>query len=274
MSKQKHTQENGSGQTSELDNRSIGLQSAAVYQIIRRDGEEELARPLVSLWWSGLAAGLAISMSVVAEAALHQHLPEAEWTPLVSSLGYSVGFLIVVLGRLQLFTENTITVILPLLAAPSRRQFWLTAQLWAVVLTANLVGTLLAAAVSHYGGLASDAQIAAIRAISQPILDKSFSDALLAGIPAGFLIAAMVWMLPSSSRFEFWTVLLMTYVIGVGGFSHVIAGSTEAFLLIFLGDIGPLGGIGGYILPALIGNVIGGTGLFALLAYAQVKEEI
>jgi formate/nitrite transporter FocA (FNT family) len=252
----------------------LRLHSTVVYDTIRRDGEEELRRPLTSLWWSGVGAGLAISSSVVAEGVLHSHLPQADWTVLISSFGYCVGFLIVVLGRLQLFTENTITAILPLLADTTRLRTLQTARLWGVVFLANLVGTAAAAGVSAALGIATDEQLRALIEVSLPLADKTAMETLLSGIPAGFLIAAMVWMLPSSQNFEFWVILVITYVIGIGGFSHVIAGSTEAFLLIFQSRLSVAEGLFGFLLPCLAGNVIGGTLLFALLAYGQVKEEI
>jgi Formate/nitrite transporter len=83
-----------------------------IYEVVRRLGEEEMARPPVSLWWSGVAAGLSISFSLLAQAVLYVHLPDAIWRPLVTGFGYSVGFLMVVLSRQPLFTENTITVVL------------------------------------------------------------------------------------------------------------------------------------------------------------------
>lgn len=252
----------------------LRLHSTEVYETVRRDGEEELRRPLVSLWWSGVAAGLAISSSLVAEGMLHKHLPEAEWTVLISSFGYAVGFLIVVLGRLQLFTENTITAILPLLAEPSRRCLWQTGRLWGVVLCANLVGTGAAAAIAVVLGIADEAQLRALVEVALPVAEKDAMETLVTGIPAGFLIAAMVWMLPSSRSFEFWVILTVTYVIGIAGFSHVIAGSTEAYLLIFEGRMTLVQGLFGFLLPCFAGNVIGGSLLFALLAYGQVKEEI
>jgi formate/nitrite transporter FocA (FNT family) len=86
-----------------------------VYETIRREGEEELHRKVSSLWWSGLAAGLSMGFSFIAEGLLMAHLPDTPWRLLVSGAGYSVGFLIVVLGRQQLFTENTLTVFLPVL---------------------------------------------------------------------------------------------------------------------------------------------------------------
>src|SRR5690242_834176 len=91
-----------------------------IYDIVRRYGEDEMERPAVSLWWSGLAAGLSMSFSLLLEGILRMHLPDAEWTRLVTSLGYPIGFVMVVLARQQLFTENTITVVLPIIADPTR----------------------------------------------------------------------------------------------------------------------------------------------------------
>ena len=89
------------------------LPAPLIYEIVRRMGEEEMERPATSLWWSGVAAGLSISFSLLAQAVLRAHLPDTSWRPLLTSLGYPVGFLIVVLARQQLFTENTITPVLP-----------------------------------------------------------------------------------------------------------------------------------------------------------------
>src|SRR6201991_3876390 len=86
-----------------------------IYEVVRRLGEEEMIRPATSLWWSGVAAGLSISFSLLAQAILLTHLPDTDWRPLVVGFGYCIGFLMVVLGNQQLFTESTITVVLPLL---------------------------------------------------------------------------------------------------------------------------------------------------------------
>src|SRR5919109_2068537 len=109
-----------------------------IYEIVRRYGEEEMARPGTSLWWSGLAAGLSMSFSLLAQAILLMNLPEAPWRVLVVSLGYPVGFVMVVLARQQLFTENTITVVLPVIAEPTASNFGRAARMWVIVLAANL----------------------------------------------------------------------------------------------------------------------------------------
>ena len=95
-----------------------------IYEVVRRLGDEEMRRPVTSLWWSGLAAGLSISFSLLGQAIIESRLPDAAWRPLVSGFGYSVGFLMVVLGRQQLFTESTITVVLPVFADLSWSSVW------------------------------------------------------------------------------------------------------------------------------------------------------
>ncbi|MGI4799523.1 MAG: formate/nitrite transporter family protein, partial [Janthinobacterium lividum] len=83
--------------------------AALIHEIIRAEGESELDRSILALLLSGLAAGLAMGLSLITEGLLRAHLPEAPWRELVSKIGYAVGFLVVVLGRQQLFTENTLT---------------------------------------------------------------------------------------------------------------------------------------------------------------------
>lgn len=252
----------------------LKLRVPVVYKIVKHEGEEELARPALSLWWSGIAAGIAISMSVVAEGTMHHYLPDAPWRPLVENLGYTVGFLIVVLGRLQLFTENTITAVLPLVADRTMEKFTSLMRLWAIVFLANIIGTFMFALAATYGGIIPAEHVESFRSISRHFMEKDAAEMLLHGIPAGFLIAAMVWMIPSAQYASFWVILMMTYVIALGDMSHVVAGSAEAFLLLLNGEIGMVETFGVFMIPTYIGNVIGGTVLFTMLAYAQVKDEL
>lgn len=252
----------------------VRLKAPLVYEIVRHEGEEELRRPLSSLFWSGVAAGLGICASVQGQAFLHDSLPDTTWRPVIESFGYTLGFLIVVLGRFQLFTENTITAILPLLRRRNPDMFLKTARLWAVVLLANLVGTFLFALLTTKAGLAPREHLNAFIEISSYLVDKTFFETLVQAVPAGFLIAAVVWMLPSSEGSEATVIILLTYLIALGGFTHVIAGSAELFILVLEGVMGPFQAFFASFIPALIGNVIGGTGLFALLAYGQVSEEL
>ena len=246
-----------------------------VHEVIRLQGDEELDRPLMSLLFSGFAAGVAISASIIAEASIAMRLPHAPWAELVVGLGYTVGFVLVILGHLQLFTENTVTAVLPLATHPSLRNLGRMLRLWAAVLGANMAGTLLVATLMANRVILSGEQLQAALALSATALDHTPGEVLLLGMPAGFLVATIAWILPNArGGGEFWIVVLITYAIAIGGFSHVVAGSGEAWLLALSGHKSVGAAIFGYILPALAGNVIGGTGLFAVLAHGQVRPEI
>ncbi len=245
-----------------------------IYEIVRRLGEEEMARPALSLWWSGVAAGLSISFSLLAQSVLQAHLPDESWRPLASSLGYSAGFIMVVMSRQQLFTENTITVVLPVMAAFTVENLFKVSRMWILVLLANLVGTLFAALFCHFTPVLTPELRDTMLEISRSLLHHSWLEMVTRGIAAGFLIAAMVWLIPSANSAQFQVITMMTWLISVGGFMHIIAGSMEAFMLVLNGDTGPGAMLVNFFIPVLIGNVIGGTALFALLAYAQVMNEI
>jgi len=245
-----------------------------IYEVVRRLGDEEMTRPNTSLWWSGVAGGISISFSLLTQAILQAHLPDADWTPLVTSLGYCVGFLIVILGRQQLFTESTITVVLPVLKDFNWQNVFNMGRLWGIVFAANLAGTLFAALFCSYFPVLPDELREGMVEISRDLVGVSFTDMFFRGITSGFLIAAMVWMIPAAETSKFIVITLMTWLIAVGGFTHIVAGSMEAYLLVIAGDWGVPMLIGGFMVPVLIGNMIGGTALFALIAYAQVMEEI
>lgn len=255
------------------DNRR--LSALTVFAIIRREGEEELRRPLASLWWSGIAAGIGISTSVFAQGLLYQALDGHPQRALLASLGYTFGFALVILSRLQLFTENTLSVVLPILSEPSGEKVRCAARLWSIVLLANFVGTFATAlCITLVAGHGPGSHYAAMLEVSHHAARSSGLDALVLGIPAGFFIAALVWMLPSSKGFELLVIVMFSWLIAAGGFAHIVAGSTEMFLLMLAGEMSVTAGIFGHLVPIFAGNVIGGTGLFAMLAYAQIHEEL
>ncbi|MFN3728068.1 MAG: formate/nitrite transporter family protein [Allosphingosinicella sp.] len=245
-----------------------------VHSAVSRQGRDELDRPISSLFWSGVAAGFAIMASVWGQAALHGQLPNAPWREAVAAFGYTLGFLIVILGRLQLFTEQTMVPILPLAQSPSIARLGRVARLWTAVLVGNLIGAAVISAMAIWGDLQTDELRSAMVDVSAKLLEKDWGETLLTGIPAGFLIASIAWIRSAANENSFWIVLAITYFIGACSFTHVIAGATEAFLLLWTGHVGAGWLFGRFLAPALLGNIIGGTGLFAMLAHAQVKEEI
>lgn len=243
----------------------------AIHDIIYEEAESELERPLLNLFWSALAAGLSMSLSMIVEGILENYLPDAEWTVLVSSFGYSMGFVIVILGKQQLFTENTLTPILPLLHQKTLEKCWNVMRLWGVVLFGNLLGTWLVALVVAHTSAFSPHVLETFKELGHKAMEPGFGTVLLRGVFAGWLVALMVWLLPYAGTARVWVIILITYIIAIGHFSHVIAGSMETFTLAAMQETSWGNVLLNYTLPSLIGNILGGVVLAAGINHAQIK---
>jgi len=250
------------------------LSSRMIYEVVRRDGDEELHRPTASLLWSGTTAGLLISFSVLGEAIFRTYLPDAPPSYLVENLGYSLGFLLVILGRMQLFTENTITTILPLVARRDLACLTRVMRLWGLVLAANIAGAAAAGAFILWSGTLSEPVLASVFELSAHATGFAPGTAFLKAIPAGVLVAAIVWMLPAQQGNEVLLIVAITWLIAAGDFTHIIAGSVEMWVLVFDGTLDGQDAVLAFFLPVLAGNVAGGTAVFAFLAWGQVKAEV
>ncbi len=246
------------------------VDAPTTHEIIRRKGEKELERPASALAWSGLAAGLAMGLTLVAEAALRSHLPDAPWRPLITKLGYSIGFLAVILGSQQLFTENTLTPIVPFMTRRTGQMARKVLVLWGVVLLANLVGAFLVA----WAAAATDAFKPELREafteIGWEALEGSFGATFAGAIVAGWIIALMVWMVPAAQTAQVAVIAVMAWLVGVGGFAHVIVGSVETLFLVTTGALSFGEYVTRFMLPALLGNTLGGVVLVALINHRQV----
>lgn len=245
--------------------------AAIIHGAIRLEGEEELSRSSQALAWSGLAAGLAMGASLLAQGVLHSYLADVVWRHLVVSLGYTAGFLIVVLGRQQLFTENTLNVVIPLLDSKKMKVLKNVGRLWLVVLLANLAGAwLFAWFLSSTSACGEHLKHSLTEVSRKGVLVGGASTVFFRAIIAGWLIALMVWMLPAADSSRFFVVLLISYLVGAGSLSHIIAGAVEVFYLLHRDVISWGNAFGGYLLPALAGNTLGGVALVAILNHAQV----
>jgi formate/nitrite transporter FocA (FNT family) len=248
--------------------------AALIHETIRAEGESELVRSVPALLLSGFAAGLAMGLSLMAEGLLRAHLPEAPWRDLVSKVGYTVGFLVVVLGRQQLFTENTLTPILPLLYNRNMRTFGLVARLWALVLVANVAGTWAISAALAGTDLFPPEIREAFSAISQHAVEASFGSTVLKGIFAGWLIALLVWLMPGSGESRSAVIVLITWLVSLAGFAHIVAGSVDASFLVLSNQASATDYLWRFFTPTLLGNVLGGVTLVAVLNYGQVASEV
>ena len=248
--------------------------AALIHEVIRAEGESELERTWWALILSGFAAGLSMGLSLMVEGVLRSHLADAPWRDLVSKFGYTIGFLVVVLGRQQLFTENTVTPILPLLYNRDAKTLGRVARLWALVLTANVAATWLFAAALAYTAVFEPHVKAAFSEIARHAIGSEFSTTLLKGVFAGWLIALMVWLLPGADGMRPVVIIIITYVVAIASLSHVVAGSVDAAYLVWTGAASTMDYLWRFFLPTALGNAIGGVTLVAMLNYGQVAPEI
>ncbi|MCE7026818.1 formate/nitrite transporter family protein [Jiella avicenniae] len=224
------------------------------------------------LFWSGLGAGGALGLTFLARVVFTESAQEAE-PGLLGNLLYPVGFLIIVLGRYQLFTENTLTpVVLVLTKLASVANL---ARLWLVVLVANMVGAVGVAALLAYFDVLNPERLEKAIEMGRHAHEAGWFEIFSKAVIAGWIVAAMVWLVHAcrDTVSRIMVVWFLMYFIGVGGFFHVITSSVEVFFLAFREssvDLLPL--LPQFVLPVLLGNTIGGVTFVAVLNYALFAE--
>ena len=247
--------------------------AAVLHETIRMQGDQELERNVAALFWSALAAGLTMGLSLMAMGLLNSRLPDGEAFKVIASVGYSAGFLAVILARQQLFTENTLTAVLPVMSKPTLNNFGRLLRLWSVVLVGNLCGTLLVAYVMLHLPIFDTKTDAAFLEIGRKVMENSTSQMFAKGIVSGWMIATMVWMIPSMENAKIWIILMITYLMALGDFTHIVVGSAEVSYLVFAGELAWKEFWLVFAGPTLAGNIIGGSFIFALISHAQIRSE-
>lgn len=249
------------------------LTAHEIHDNVRTAAEEELERPAGALLWSGLAAGLTIAFSFFGAAYLASLVGEP-YKPAASALGYPLGFVFVVLARQQLFTENTLEPVIPLLDRFTARRLRQVLRLWALVLAANLAGALAIALVAaHTPMLRDPALLGEMERVAGHATEGGFGTVFYLAIFGGWLVALMAWLVAATHLTGAQIVLiwLSTAPIQALGFRHSIAGAVEAFWRAARGHAEWGVMLGDFLVPALLGNIVGGVLIVALLNHGQVK---
>ena len=246
--------------------------AGVTHEAIRLEGVKELDRAASALAWSGVAGGLSMGLSMLASGALHAGLPDTPWRGLVVALGYPVGFLVVILGSQQLYTENTLTPIVPFMANRTREMLRKVLTLWAIVFAANMVGTLLFAWAMAFTDVLRPETREAISTVAIESTSGSLGTVVARAVAAGWIVALLVWMLPGASTERVLAIIVMTWLLAALGLTHVIVGSAEAFYLAATGLWSYGEAITSFIIPSFVGNTVGGVLLVAAINHAQVTS--
>jgi len=257
----------------ELDEDKLPSAAMATHELIRQAGEKELERDVWALLWSAIAAGLSMSASLLAKGIFHAELGHFSGSLLIESIGYTFGFIIVIMAHQQLFTENTITPVLSFMQKPTANNLILLLRLWVVVLVGNLIGTAIAAWAFGYMPVFDPAISQAFHDIGMKVMENTPMQMFAKAIISGWIVATMVWMLPSAGNAKLFVILLMTWLIAVADTTHIVVGTLEILYLVFTGAIPWQEFVWPFAIPTLLGNICGGTFIFALLSHAQIRMD-
>ncbi|ELQ6063500.1 formate/nitrite transporter family protein [Cronobacter sakazakii] len=271
---QVESEEKESGEEIEVDEEELPSRAMAIHEHIRQDGEKEMERDAMALFWSAIAAGLSMGASLLAKGIFHVHLEGIPGGFLLESLGYTFGFIIVIMARQQLFTENTVTAVLPVMQNPTGTNMLLLLRLWGVVLLGNIVGTGLAALAFEFMPIFDETTRDAFVTIGMEVMHNTPGEMFANAIISGWIIATMVWMFPSAGSAKIVVIILMTWLIALGNTTHIVVGTVEILYLVFNGTIHWSEFFWPFALPTLAGNIIGGTFIFALLSHAQIRNDM
>jgi formate-nitrite transporter family protein len=248
------------------------LTAHEIFESATENARSELKRPLLGLAFSGLAGGITLGLTGMAVASVRATLGDGGWPQLVAYLIYPVGFIAVIIGRQQLFTENTLYPVV--LVLDERKHLLATLRLWTVVFSSNIAGALLFAALCTYTtALKPDIKTKLVE-LGVVAVQGSFGHLFWSGVVGGWLIALVAWMVSASH----WTIgqvamiWLLTFIVGVGHFAHCVVTSCEILVSTLSGSISA-GAYLHWLLAATLCNIVGGVGIVAVLNYGQVRQE-
>lgn len=246
------------------------LTASEIFEAAIDNARQELKRSIRTLAFSGIEGGIAMGLTGLGVASVRALIGDGGWQQLVSYMIYPVGFITVIIGRAQLFTENTLY---PVVLVLDKRQYMAaTLRLWAVVFVSNVLGALVFALLVTKTSAVRPEIISELLKLGIAAAQGSASQLFWSGVIGGWLIALTAWTVTASH----WTigqlvmVWLLTFVVGVGRFAHCIATSTEILTVVASGGM-PFMVYVHWIIPATLGNIVGGVLLVSLLNYGQVR---
>jgi formate/nitrite transporter FocA (FNT family) len=248
---------------------SVRRTAREIFHQVERNAHDELQRSPHALGFSGFAGGLSMGLTGIGVAAALAALGELPGKEFLAYMFYPIGFIAVIIGRAQLFTENTLYPVALILS--QRRHFFETARLWVVVFIGNVLGAIgFAALAIRTDALKADVHNQLVQ-LGSAAVQGSASHIFWSAVIGGWLIALVAWLVTASH----WTIgqiaviWLLTYVVGIGHFSHCIASTGEIMSAVFAGVL-PFHRYLSWLGLATAGNIFGGVTIVTLLNFGQV----
>lgn len=241
-----------------------------IHQRLLASADEEIAHGPRMLFFSGVTAGFAITLTFLGYATGLAAFPD---NPFLRSLLYPIGFLYIVLGRYELYTENTLPPVKLVLTRLASLPLLL--RVWTVVLAANLLGAFAGAYILAEAGVVSDAGGAAAAAMLEHSMATGWWTVFFKAFFAGWLVAGVVW-LSAAARDTISRVLIIYFVfftIAAAGLYHIVSGTCEVFFVYFRSGVDLGAAAWGVLLPVGLGNTLGGVVAFSVMAYEQSEQQ-
>lgn len=241
-----------------------------IFEHVTQSGRDELSRPTIALIFSGFAGGIGMGLTGLGVALMISYLGDSPTAQLISFAFYPVGFIVVIIGRAQLFTENTLYPVVLIL--DERRHVLNTLRLWAAVFVSNVAGAIFVGWLLMKTGALSPNFADALAGLGLHAAEGHFTLIFAKGVIGGWLIALVAWLVTASH----WTIgqvaiiWLLTFIVGAGHFSHCIASSAEIMAAVLSGHL-HYANYFQWLLPATLGNIVGGVAIVSLLNYGQVR---
>lgn len=246
--------------------------ASEIYQQVSKNAKRELSRTALALAISGIVGGLTMGLTGLSVSLIRAQLGNSAVAQLLSLCLYPMGFMAVILGRGQLFTENTLYPVA--LVLTERRHIKATLRLWAIVFPANVIGAFLFAMLAVRTGALRPEYAAALSQLGVEAAGPSAGHIFWSAVVGGWIIAMVAWLVSGSHSITGSVLLIwtLTFIVGLGHFAHCIATSGEILAAVLHGQLPAIRYLQ-WLLPAVLGNITGGVLLVTLLEYGQVNLE-
>lgn len=241
-----------------------------IFEQVSRNARHELDRPAIALAISGIAGGITMGLTALSISIVVGELGPSATSRFIAQLFYPIGFIAVILGRAQLFTENTLYPVALMLS--ERRHGWATLRLWAIVLPGNIFGAFLFALLAAKSGGLRAEYVQAMTVFGVQAVQVPWGHVFWSAVIAGWIIALVAWLVSGSHSITGSAMLiwLLTFVVGLGRFAHCVASSGEILAAVLEHQVA-VSQYFAWLGAAVLGNVIGGVMIVTLLEYGQVK---
>ena len=240
-----------------------------IFERVIASAAEEIDSGKKTLFFSGVTAGFAIVLTFVGHAVGAAIFPDNAF---LSAIIYPIGFVYIIMGRYQLYTENTLPPVALVLAR--RASYPMLIRVWGIVIVGNLVGAALGAYPLAVTQVLSPEAMEAGQEFTKKGLEHGWWTVFTKAVFAGWLVAGIVWLdhAAQDTISRLLQVYVIFYTIAAAELYHVITAAADAFFYLFVTGASPFVVFSAYWLPILLGNTVGGVLLFTLVNYARMDD--